>query len=199
MEESEKGKRKRERERGAVLPVAYILWRCLLCLLTVGRHSHHDGHFRDLTLVQLHDSHRALPWNMNEDTALSVRLSLRLAVNKRRMCARVILTCQCVFFLINTSLHMGNFIICMWLFACALLCAAERRQQARMRACTRGRWTKTEAWNDNAAVHCQRMWSQIKATRLPLSLFSLPAAFPDRRMKGEVRSFSFWIIFSFGS
>lgn len=90
---------------------------------------------------------------------------------------------------------MGNFIICMRLFACALLCAAERRPQARVRARARVRRTKAEAWNDNAAVHCQRMWSQIKATRPPLSLSSLPAAFPDRRMKGEAWSFFFLTYF----
>lgn len=56
---------------------------------------------------------------MNEDAALSVRPSLGLAP-----CVRVILTRQCVFCLINTCLHMRNFIICMWLLhvlSCAQL------------------------------------------------------------------------------
>lgn len=128
----EPGRERRERERASERACGLHSLVMPLWLLTGGTLSHHDGPFTDLTLVQLHDSHRALTSNMNEDAALSVRPSLGVAP-----CVRVIPTRQCVFCLINTRLHRRNFIICMWLLH-VLSCVQPARAHACVRARVRG-------------------------------------------------------------
>lgn len=130
------------------------------------------------------------------------------------LCASVSLiyrvpVCVC-FFLINTCLCIKRWVIRICLSGCAsrrnvCMCSPVCPEHTCMSVCVClcvSLWETDkdkEAWNDNAAVQRQRMWSQIKATRLPLCL-SLPSCcFSGLRKKGKHNPFLPVLFFPFAS
>lgn len=74
-------------------------------------------------------------------------------------------------------------------FSCVQLCVGYIHVCVCVSPCLRKTDKDKEAWNDNAAVQRQRMWSQIKATRLPLPLASSSCCFSGPSEKGSTIPF----------